>query len=75
MNARTLRFLETTILTKAELSAQTGIPEATLQKGAQRGAIPSVKKGRTLLFDVRDFHNRRLFHGLRDLDKRLDKRA
>lgn len=55
MNNSTRRLLETTILTTAELSERTGIPEATLQKWAQRGTVQAVKKGRTLLFDVRDF--------------------
>lgn len=55
MNTPTRRLLETVILTTAELSAQTGIPEATLQKWAQRGTVQAVKKGRTLLFDRRDF--------------------
>ena len=55
MNSRTKQLLETVILTTAELSAKTGIPEPTLQKWAQRGTVQAVKKGRTLLFDLRDF--------------------
>ena len=55
MNSRTQRLLETVILTTAELSPKTGIPEPTLQEWAQRGTVQAVKKGRTLLFDLRDF--------------------
>lgn len=58
MNSRIQHLLETTILTTAELSLKTGIPEATLQKWAQRGTVQAVKKGRTLLFDLRDFDQR-----------------
>ena len=58
MNSRIQHLLETTILTTAELSVKTGIPEATLQKWAQRGTVQAVKKGRTLLFDLRDFDQR-----------------
>ena len=58
MNSRIQHLLQTTILTTAELSFKTGIPEATLQKWAQRGTVQAVKKGRTLLFDLRDFDQR-----------------
>ena len=43
------------ILTTAELFTRTGIPEPALQKWSQRGTVQAVKKGRTLLFDLRDF--------------------
>ena len=55
MNAATRRLLETRILSTAELAALTGIPMITLQKWAERGQIDYVKKGRTYLFDRRDF--------------------
>ena len=55
MNSRTQRFFLAVILTTAELSAKTGIPEPTLQKWAQRGTVQAVKKGPTILFDLRDF--------------------
>lgn len=55
MNAATRRLLETRILSTAELGALTGVPMITLQKWAERGQIDYVKKGRTYLFDRRDF--------------------
>ena len=55
MNAATRCLLETRILSTAELAALTGVPMITLQKWAERGQIDYVKKGRTYLFDRRDF--------------------
>jgi len=55
MNNSTRRLLETFIVSTAELSALTGIPMVTLQKWVERGQVDCVKKGRTYLFDRRDF--------------------
>ena len=49
------RLLETCVVSTAELSILTCIPKITLQKWAERGQADYVKKGRTLLFDRRDF--------------------
>ena len=48
-------LLQERILTTAELSALTGVPEPTLKKRVERGTVACVKKGRTYLFDRRDF--------------------
>lgn len=58
MNSSTRHLLETFILSTAELSAFTGIPMITLQKWAERGQVDCVMKGRTRLFDRRDFADR-----------------
>ena len=55
MNNSVRRLLEICIVSTAELSVLTGIPKITLQKWAERGRVDYVKKGRTLLFDRRDF--------------------
>jgi len=55
MNTATRRLLEDFIVSTAELSALTGVPMITLQKWAERGQADYVKKGRTYLFDRRDF--------------------
>ncbi len=57
MNNSTRHLLETFIVSTAELSALTGIPMVTLQKWVERGQVDCVKKGRTYLFDRRDFAN------------------
>ncbi len=58
MNTPTRRLLETRILSTAELSVLIGVPMITLQKWAERGHVDFVKKGRTYLFDRRDFADR-----------------
>ncbi len=58
MNTPTRRLLETRILSTAELSVLIGVPMITLQKWAERGQVDFVKKGRTYLFDRRDFADR-----------------
>ncbi len=58
MNTSTRRLLETRILSTAELSVLIGVPMITLQKWAERGQVDFVKKGRTYLFDRRDFADR-----------------
>lgn len=55
MNNSTRHLLETFIVSTAELSALTGIPMITIQKWVERGQVDCVKKGRTYLFDRRDF--------------------
>ena len=55
MNNSTRHLLETFIVSTSELSALTGIPMVTLQKWVERGQVDCVKKGRTYLFDRRDF--------------------
>ncbi len=55
MNNSTRHLLETFIVSTAELSALTGVPIITLQKRVERGQVDCVKKGRTYLFDRRDF--------------------
>lgn len=55
MKNKTRRLLEVFIVSTAELSALTGIPMINLQKWAERGQADYVKKGRTYLFDKRDF--------------------
>jgi len=58
MNTAVRRLLEAHIVSTAELSALTGVPMITLQKWAERGQVDFVKKGRTYLFDRRDFADR-----------------
>ena len=58
MNKNTRHLLETYIVTTAELSALTGMPMITLQKWVEREQIECVKKGRTYLFDRRDFEDK-----------------
>ena len=55
MNNSTRHLLEAFIVSTAELSALTGVPIITLQKRVERGQVDCVKKGRTYLFDRRDF--------------------
>ena len=55
MNNSTRHLLETYIVSTAELAALTGVPMITLQKWVERGQVDCVKKGRTYLFDRRDF--------------------
>lgn len=55
MNNSTRHLLETVIVSTAELSVLTGLPMITLQKWVERGQVDCVKKGRTYLFDRRDF--------------------
>lgn len=58
MNGAIRRLLEAHIVSTAELSVLTGVPMITLQKWAERGQVDFVKKGRTYLFDRRDFADR-----------------
>jgi len=58
MNNSTRHLLETCIVSTAELAALTGVPMITLQKWAERGQVDCVTKGRTRLFDRRDFADR-----------------
>jgi len=58
MNNSTRHLLETCIVSTAELAALTGVPMITLQKWAERGQVDCVMKGRTRLFDRRDFADR-----------------
>lgn len=58
MNKNTRHLLETYIVTTAKLSALTGTPMITLQKWVERDQIECVKKGRTYLFDRRDFEDK-----------------
>lgn len=55
MNNSTRHLLETFIVSTAELSVLTGLPMITIQKWVERGQVDCVKKGRTYLFDRRDF--------------------
>ena len=55
MNNSTRHLLDTFIVSTAELSALTGIPMITIQKWVERGQVDFIKKGRTYLFDRRDF--------------------
>lgn len=55
MNKSTRQLLETFIVSTSELSTLTGIPMITIQKWVERGQVDCVKKGRTYLFDCRDF--------------------
>lgn len=57
MNRNTRHLLETVIVSTSELSAHTGIPMINIQKWVERGQVDCVKKGRTYLFDLRDFPN------------------
>lgn len=58
MNNNTRHVLENYIVSSAELAALIGIPMVTVQKWAERGQVDYVKKGRTYLFDRRDFADR-----------------
>ncbi len=58
MNNKTRYLLETYIVSTAELAALLDIPMVTVQKWAERGQVDYVKKGRTYLFDRRDFADR-----------------
>jgi excisionase family DNA binding protein len=55
MNWRTKTMLARRFLTTRELSEQTGMREATIQKRVERGEIDCVLKGNTYLFDRNDF--------------------
>ena len=55
MNNSTRHLLETFIVSTAELSMLTGLPMITIQKWVERAQVDCVKKGRTYLFDRRDF--------------------
>ncbi len=58
MNNNTRHLLETHIVSTAELAELIGVPMVTVQKWAIRGQVDYVKKGRTYLFDKRDFADR-----------------
>lgn len=58
MHKATHRFLTETLLTTEELAAYTGWSTTKIKQDFHRGKISGVKKGRTLLFDKRDFPKR-----------------
>ena len=55
MNPKTKKLLLTELLTTRELSEYTGVKEATIKQWVARGKVDYVLKGRTYLFDRRDF--------------------
>lgn len=55
MNTKTKKLLRTELLTTKELSAYLGVKEVTIKKWVERGKVDYVLKGRTYLFDRRDF--------------------
>lgn len=55
MEKRIKDLLLSRLLTTQELSEYTGLSEEAIQKRLERGKIDGVLKGRTYLFDRRDF--------------------
>ena len=55
MNSQTRQYITDILLTTKELSYLIGISEITLQKRYERDNRIAVLKGKTLLWDRRDF--------------------
>ena len=57
MDIKTRRFIEERLLTTQELSELLEVPAVTVQQWASRHKVDWVLKGRTYLFDRKDFED------------------